>query len=518
MAKKMDNTKSGKKPSAKSGDSKTIDVRFEPVGILSKLSDSEQAEHDKISGILGWEQTLRSNRKILWWHVVLPVVIVTLASAALSAFAFADRSLAKVQMGGLRLDPNSSVQMLEKQISSSAAGYKLAITYDDGSKKQFTLAEMGVSVDSGASVRKIQAATRGSLIDRLEWWQPITLAAAIKTDQVVLTNFINTKAVQISHAPKNASLFIKGDSAKITPEEVGFGSRLDSPQSSILAAAAGFDAAPLKLHQGKILPDITAANLHQSQVKLAAVINQDLNFTVAGQNVKATPTDIAGMLDLAPAASAKTVDVTVNSGKVAQYIDRISRRYIQPPRSRLITKIDGGTVVLDQGANGVDVINKDQTAASAAQKILDGKGVKIDLPVKYASAKTIEVQPYAKWIVVDTTTKRMYAYEQTNLVKSFLVSAGAPRTPTVTGTFAIYSKFRSQDMRGGNADGSRYFQPAVPYVNYFYKDYAIHGNYWRPTSYFGNINSSHGCVGTAPSDAAWIYNWAPIGTPVIVHT
>jgi len=72
-------------------------------------------------------------------------------------------------------------------------------------------------------------------------------------------------------------------------------------------------------------------------------------------------------------------------------------------------------------------------------------------------------------------------------------------------------------MSGPNTDGSRYVQPNVPWVNYFYRDYAIHGNYWRPTSYFGNVNSSHGCVGLLTNDAAWLYAWAPIGTAVVVH-
>jgi lipoprotein-anchoring transpeptidase ErfK/SrfK len=73
-------------------------------------------------------------------------------------------------------------------------------------------------------------------------------------------------------------------------------------------------------------------------------------------------------------------------------------------------------------------------------------------------------------------------------------------------------------MTGPNADGTRYVQPNVPWVNFFYKDYAIHGNYWRPNSYFGNINSSHGCVGVTPGEGAWVYNWAPVGTTVVVHT
>ncbi len=111
----------------------------------------------------------------------------------------------------------------------------------------------------------------------------------------------------------------------------------------------------------------------------------------------------------------------------------------------------------------------------------------------------------------------MYAYEKTNLMRTFLVSAGEPGTPTVLGQYAIKTKVAKQDMRGQNTDGSRYSQTNVQWVNYFHQDYAIHGNHWRPTSYFGNINSSHGCVGIVNSDAEWIYNWAPVGTPVIVY-
>ena len=109
----------------------------------------------------------------------------------------------------------------------------------------------------------------------------------------------------------------------------------------------------------------------------------------------------------------------------------------------------------------------------------------------------------------------MYAYEHGNVVKTVLISAGAPATPTPVGTCKIYTKFASQNMTGANADGSRYYQPNVQWVSYFYKDIAIHGNYWRPTSYFGNINASHGCIGTVNTDAKWFYDWAPVGTTVI---
>jgi lipoprotein-anchoring transpeptidase ErfK/SrfK len=90
-----------------------------------------------------------------------------------------------------------------------------------------------------------------------------------------------------------------------------------------------------------------------------------------------------------------------------------------------------------------------------------------------------------------------------------LISSGLPGTPTVVGTFAIQNKFGAQTMSGPG-----YYLPNVPYVMYFYGSYAIHGTYWHHN--FGRP-MSHGCVNISTPDAAWLYNWASIGTPVVVH-
>ncbi len=145
-------------------------------------------------------------------------------------------------------------------------------------------------------------------------------------------------------------------------------------------------------------------------------------------------------------------------------------------------------------------------------------GYSRELSIDDAAFKTVNAETYDKWLVVDLTNKRMAAYEGSTLIRTFNVSAGAPATPTVVGQYKIFAKVRRQNMSGLNTDGSTYFQPNVEWTNYFYGDYAIHGNYWRPTSWFGNINSSHGCVGITNPEAQWIFEWAPVGTTVITHT
>ncbi len=115
----------------------------------------------------------------------------------------------------------------------------------------------------------------------------------------------------------------------------------------------------------------------------------------------------------------------------------------------------------------------------------------------------------ARWIDVDLSSQMVYAYEGDTVVNSFLVSTGTWIHPTVTGKFAVYIKLRS-----GNMSGPGYFLPNVPYIMYFYKSYGLHGTYWH--SNFGTP-MSHGCVNLRTDDAAWLYNWASIGTVVNVH-
>ena len=114
-----------------------------------------------------------------------------------------------------------------------------------------------------------------------------------------------------------------------------------------------------------------------------------------------------------------------------------------------------------------------------------------------------------RWIDVDLTNQRVYAYEGDVVVNSFIVSTGTWLTPTVTGQYKIYVKYRSAAMSGPG-----YYLPNVPYIMYFYKGYGLHGTYWHNN--FGTP-MSHGCVNLRTDEAAWLYSWSSVGTLVNVH-
>jgi len=114
-----------------------------------------------------------------------------------------------------------------------------------------------------------------------------------------------------------------------------------------------------------------------------------------------------------------------------------------------------------------------------------------------------------RWIEVNLSNQTLTAWQGDVPILHTAVSTGTYLYPTVTGRFAINTKLSSQRMIGPGYD-----LPGVPWVMYFYRDYAIHGTYWHNN--FGTP-MSHGCVNMRTSDAQMLYAWADYGTEVYVH-
>ncbi len=114
-----------------------------------------------------------------------------------------------------------------------------------------------------------------------------------------------------------------------------------------------------------------------------------------------------------------------------------------------------------------------------------------------------------RWIEVNLSDQTLTAWQGNVPILYTAVSTGTYRTPTVTGRYAINTKYSSQRMTGPGYD-----LPGVPWVMYFYSGYAIHGAYWH--SNWGTP-MSHGCVNMRPDEAELLYSWADYGTEVYVH-
>lgn len=122
-----------------------------------------------------------------------------------------------------------------------------------------------------------------------------------------------------------------------------------------------------------------------------------------------------------------------------------------------------------------------------------------------------------KRVTIDRSEQKLYAYDGDMIFMEGPISTGLELTPTPRGTFTVYKKTPSRYMQGPlpNISDQYYDLPGVPWNLYFTPEGgAIHGAYWHDK--FGQP-WSHGCVNQSPGQAKKLYEWADIGTQVLVR-
>ena len=126
-----------------------------------------------------------------------------------------------------------------------------------------------------------------------------------------------------------------------------------------------------------------------------------------------------------------------------------------------------------------------------------------------------------RWLDVNLSTPaRVYAYEGDVLENSFLTIKGAGPRPTPVGVFTILRRVANETMNSDTIGIPRfgpggYYLTNVLFTQYFTGDGAsLHYNYW--SSAWG-YPGSHGCLGLTYKDSAWLWAWAHVGTPVVIH-
>ena len=135
-------------------------------------------------------------------------------------------------------------------------------------------------------------------------------------------------------------------------------------------------------------------------------------------------------------------------------------------------------------------------------------------------------------IVVSIAEQTMRVYQGDTMVLETLVSTGLSPNDTEVGNFHVRIKFEKQDMSGftsdtgevvglgdeetaeGTVTANTYQVSDVPHVMYInYEAEALHGAYWHNN--FGQ-KMSHGCINQPLDVAAFLYDFAPLGTQVDV--
>ena len=129
------------------------------------------------------------------------------------------------------------------------------------------------------------------------------------------------------------------------------------------------------------------------------------------------------------------------------------------------------------------------------------------------TAAAIAGEP-AKLISVDLENQKLFAWEGEDLVHEFHAVTGKCGKETEPGTYKV--EWKSEDYV------SKTYGSPMPYAMFFSADgKAIHGTEWATVrsfvhAYVSGEVGSQGCVGLAEENAKTMFEWAPVGTPIVV--
>ncbi|MFH1392082.1 MAG: CapA family protein [bacterium] len=143
------------------------------------------------------------------------------------------------------------------------------------------------------------------------------------------------------------------------------------------------------------------------------------------------------------------------------------------------------------------------------KKIIKAEPINIIITSQYQA----RLKP-ARFIDIDISEQKLSLYENSNLLKSFVISSGAPKTPTPKGDFSISEKIVLH--------WSEKYQQYLPYALRFDNFYLIHEVPYSKEGLRDGLDklgqpASHGCIRLNINDAQEVYNWAEIGTEVFIH-
>jgi lipoprotein-anchoring transpeptidase ErfK/SrfK len=193
---------------------------------------------------------------------------------------------------------------------------------------------------------------------------------------------------------------------------------------------------------------------------------------------------------------AKPIHVTVlrpqasfgSSGPVVQLLQAgLAKLHYAVSRSGRYDDSTGRAVLAYRKVNGmprVETLDK-----TVLLRVLAGKG---GFKAKYPS--------HGRHVEADLSRQVLVELNGATPYRIYHMSSGKPSTPTVLGTFHVYSK-----TPGVNAK-------LMYDANYFIRGYAIHGYPEVPP-----YAASHGCLRIPNADAPAVFAWVKIGTTVDVY-
>lgn len=450
-----------------------------------------------------------------WW-LFLGTAIIAIIVGVVAWFN--GRVLPNVTVGNIAVGGQTSQQI--QQAVAQQSNIRVTLTSPGLPATTASLEDLGVKIDTNATIANaLHARRNGNALQDFQLFKTVNVPLAFKTDPGIAKVFVQQHYPSLFVDAKDAQVTYNPTSHQfdITPGTDGRGFDAKSFEASLPALMTNPHNTTFALTTAAVAPILQPQGLAPAQKDANQRLDQNYSFTLNGKTIyQASRDDIANWISFTPNAVKGTATVDFDKAKIQQLItDKISPMVASPPVDRkvIIDKQSGSQNVISPGKTGSQIKDADVLAANIVSAVTDDKPLDQQVSIDQAPFKTVTMSGYGKWIEVDITKETATMYVGDTPVQSFLISSGKAKTPTEIGEFHIYAKVTSQTMTGTIA-GEYFYLPNVKWVSFFDGDEAFHGTYWHHN--FGHP-MSHGCINMTEADAKILYDFAPIGTKVIVH-
>ena len=460
------------------------------------------------------------------YSLLIFVILLAAAFFALHLY-FNNRVAPGVDFGDASITRNLTgyqEDSVSKTVQNAVDHSELEISDDQGNSIDADLSQLGVKIDKNATVKAIMNAKRDNLFTRIMPWVHQTVSLKAVRDDSALDSYLLHKFIREKDRAVPYSAVFDKDSESYKVEDGIPGRTIET--MSVREAVKKLIAYPGKTVKVSVTSRRTDAPIKlDAAQKLVNDLNKLLEKKITfnngdGKDFTVPKEAIASWINIKADTTRRKLSYTIDADKADYYLSQVLPKELNQQKINQEDAIDKeGRFIFTtlKGSNGVEINYSNSVAKKAVESLRNGNDFKMAVPAKITKF-TVEKKLVEMRIVVDKTTQTASVYKNDELVKTFPVCTGKRGADdSASGTFFIYLRYASQDMRGRNGDGSPYFSPGVRWVSYYHGGEGFHTASWNykgiATGDAAN-HGSHGCINMYEQDARWIFENCPRGTIV----
>lgn len=450
--------------------------------------------------------------------VLLAIVAIVAALIGGTAYAYQDRFYPGVRVGDTevgnlrRADGVAAVHAAVGERQATAVKVILPNTavapvdgrYPDASI-DLTSADLGLTYQTEAALE--EAWSHGRTRNPLLWVRsvasgllsPHSVPVAYAYDEAIAQGVVTTKVAALVPSPTPATVAVDGEQAVVVAGKPGATVDAAKLTMQVVAQFASPRPGAVRAEARIAEPEIVPADVQPVADRL--------------NSLAATRVTLSGAKTLRPAKTELiqwftpvqlpdgTINLELNSERIAGYLQAQGGKLLDfEPSYRAVVK----------AVTPLTTAEKPVTSVSANLTFKPDPNA-IATEIDPAILSRYE----GKYVLVDLSKQRLYRISGGTLEKTYIVSTGAWNTPTPVGTFAVNSKIQRA--------WSSTYKLWMPYwMAFIGTEYGLHELPEWPNGYKEGQNHlgrpvSHGCIRLGVGDAAELYAWTDVGTPVVVE-